>query len=169
MNTTHNINIDWRQVGEKIKKIRKSFSLNQKQFAECVELPSQEMVSHYEKGKSRPSIEDLLKIARFGKKSLDWLLTNEAVTSWDLYSLGERVSIDKLVEIMRYKSEDNKKLVQHALDMAAKSPDIIKYKSAVKIAVGETREPTCIKCGKLQRESPRRRADDCRCDEKEEK
>ena len=61
-------------IGERITAIRKTLGLNQKEFADKLNI-RQATVSTYEVGRSEPDIETMLKIAKLGFVTLDWLLT----------------------------------------------------------------------------------------------
>lgn len=61
-------------IGRRIKKVRGSAS--QEQFAKLIGAPKQSYVSKYELGQSL-SISVLIRIARAGSVSLDWLLTGK--------------------------------------------------------------------------------------------
>jgi transcriptional regulator with XRE-family HTH domain len=60
------------QVGQRIKKVRGSYT--QTHFAKAVGVRKQNYISRYEHGRI-PSPELLVRIAEFGKTSVDWLLT----------------------------------------------------------------------------------------------
>lgn len=64
-----------RDVGRRIRKIRGE--LSQSDFARRIGIPNQNGVSRYEKGRIPPP-ELLLRIARYGKVSIDWVLTGRA-------------------------------------------------------------------------------------------
>lgn len=60
------------QVGQRIKRVRGS--VTQTHFARAVGVRKQNYISRYEHGRI-PSPELLVKIAEFGKTTVDWLLT----------------------------------------------------------------------------------------------
>lgn len=63
-------------IGERIKDLRKSVDLNQKEFAKKISI-SQGSLSDIEKGRNKPSIETLLAISNIFRVSLDWLIKGE--------------------------------------------------------------------------------------------
>lgn len=56
-----------------LKDLRKEFGLSQKQMAEKLSI-SQQTYSDYEKGKTEPTIDTLIKISEFFKVSIEYLL-----------------------------------------------------------------------------------------------
>ncbi len=64
------------EIGHRISEIRKSLGMNQTELGEMLGI-GKTTVSKYEKGGTKRGIptEDLVKIAKFGGKSLDWLIT----------------------------------------------------------------------------------------------
>lgn len=64
-----------RDIGKRIRKIRGN--LSQSEFARQVGVPNQNGVSRYEGGRI-PHPELLVRIARFGKVSVDWILTGRS-------------------------------------------------------------------------------------------
>lgn len=62
-------------VGRRIREIR-GFHTTQEQFAKIIGV-SQSQVSKYEKGKVIPPGDVLLRIARHGYKTMEWILTGE--------------------------------------------------------------------------------------------
>jgi len=63
-----------RQIGRRIKTIREKLDYTQGQFANLLGV-SNRAISSYEQGDSNPSIKNLIKIAKIGEVSIDWLLT----------------------------------------------------------------------------------------------
>ncbi len=62
-------------IARRIREIR-GFDLTQGQFAEILGI-SQAQLSKYEKAQSVPTVELLLKLKSFSKRSIDWILTGE--------------------------------------------------------------------------------------------
>lgn len=65
-------------IGEKIKVMRKSEMLTQKQLSDLVGIPAGTLI-HYEQGKSKPGADALIKLLnpqRF-RKYRDWFMFNE--------------------------------------------------------------------------------------------
>lgn len=69
------LRLDLKAIGRRIRQIR-GFDLKQTEFAQILGI-SQTQMSKYERGKSAPTPEILLKLKRFSKKSIDWILTGE--------------------------------------------------------------------------------------------
>ncbi|ECW1079430.1 TPA: helix-turn-helix transcriptional regulator [Salmonella enterica] len=67
-----------RSIGEKIRIMRKSEMLTQKQMAELTGIPAGTLI-HYEQGKSKPGADALIKILKPQKlrKYRDWFLFDE--------------------------------------------------------------------------------------------
>ena len=65
-----------KEVGRRVRKIRGG--LSQSEFARRIGVPNQNGVSRYEGGRIPPP-ELLVKIARFGKVSVDWVLTGRSL------------------------------------------------------------------------------------------
>jgi transcriptional regulator with XRE-family HTH domain len=68
--------VDWAQVGERLRCIRKESGLSQREFGQHFGV-SQNMISLYEKGKSHASVEFCVRVARLGDKTIEWLLTGQ--------------------------------------------------------------------------------------------
>lgn len=77
MKTKHqkDVRLDLKAIGRRVREIR-GFNLKQTEFAEILGV-SQTQLSKYERGKSMPMPEILLKLKRFSGKSIDWILTGE--------------------------------------------------------------------------------------------
>lgn len=65
--------VDWRATGERLRRIRKESGLSQCEFGRRFGV-SQNMISLYEKGRSRASVDFYVQVAKFGGKSIEWLL-----------------------------------------------------------------------------------------------
>ncbi|MCX8038348.1 MAG: helix-turn-helix domain-containing protein [Candidatus Sumerlaeia bacterium] len=65
--------VEWKKVGERLRKIRKEKRLSQREFGRQFNV-SQNMVSLYEKGKSRAPVEFYIQAAHFGGRSVEWVL-----------------------------------------------------------------------------------------------
>ncbi len=100
-------------LGGRIRKIRGVFT--QREFAEMLSI-NQAMVSKYELNEATPSPKVLLRIARFGNTSMEWLLTGrgegEAIVSdstaedhitalADILREGRTPGIDEYSDMMR--------------------------------------------------------------------
>jgi len=68
--------LDWVKIGERLRSIRKESGLSQRDFGRRYGV-SQNMVSLYEKGRSRASVDFYVHMARLGGKTLEWLLTGQ--------------------------------------------------------------------------------------------
>jgi phage repressor protein C with HTH and peptisase S24 domain len=66
-------------LGKRIESIRKQFGLSQSKFGKIFKV-SQNSVSAWEKGRSEPEADDLVKLAELGHVTLDWLLTGKEST-----------------------------------------------------------------------------------------
>jgi transcriptional regulator with XRE-family HTH domain len=69
------VRLDLKAIGRRVREIR-GFDLKQTEFAEILGI-SQTQLSKYERGKSVPMPEILLKLKRFSRKTIDWILTGE--------------------------------------------------------------------------------------------
>jgi len=67
--------LDLRAIGRRVREIR-GFELKQTEFAEILGI-SQTQLSKYERGKTVPTPEILVKLKRYSKRSVDWILTGE--------------------------------------------------------------------------------------------
>ena len=102
--------------------------LNQTAFAQKLSVIGPATVSKYEKNQREPDIATLIKIAKLGNKSLDWLLTGKS-------SFKQKPVEKKLGEIIAqvdriYREGNAKKLsaVKYFLDMADPQKAIPKKK-----------------------------------------
>jgi len=66
-------NVDWIGVGQRLLRIRKESQLSQREFGRRFGV-SQNMISLYEKGRSRGSVEFYIQVAQFGGRTIEWLL-----------------------------------------------------------------------------------------------
>lgn len=69
------LKVDPKAIGRRIRELR-GFDLNQVQFARLCGV-TQAQLSKYERGKSVPPLEVLLRLKHHFKKSLDWIVTGE--------------------------------------------------------------------------------------------
>jgi transcriptional regulator with XRE-family HTH domain len=69
------VRLDLKAIGRRVREIR-GFDLKQAEFAEILGI-SQTQLSKYERGKSVPMPEILLKLKRHSGRSVDWILTGE--------------------------------------------------------------------------------------------
>lgn len=63
-------------VGKRIRMLRESKGLTQKEAADALEMPRSTYV-HYEDGSNEPKISVLVKLALYYNISVDWLIGNE--------------------------------------------------------------------------------------------
>jgi transcriptional regulator with XRE-family HTH domain len=68
-----NLRPDLQAIGRRIRQIR-GFELTQAQFGKLIGV-GQTQLSKYEKGQSAPTLEFLLKLKGYSRKSLDWIVT----------------------------------------------------------------------------------------------
>lgn len=93
-------------LGRRIKFARERLGWNQSKFAQELGLKSPMAVSKYEMNQREPDISKLVKIAKLGNISLDWLLTGEEAPSAALPGGGPTYPpevqryVDKLVAII---------------------------------------------------------------------
>lgn len=67
--------MDKKSVGERIKSLRKKLQLTQKEFGRLVDKSAgQGIVQNWEAGNNYPSLERIVKIAKLGDVSVNWLL-----------------------------------------------------------------------------------------------
>ena len=69
------VRLDAKAIGRRIREIR-GFDLTQIEFSELLGI-SQTQLSKYERGKSAPTPEILLKLKKFSRRTTDWILTGE--------------------------------------------------------------------------------------------
>ena len=86
--------INLKEIGERVRQIRKGINLNQEAFGALIGVKSS-TVSKYENGESDAGALTFNAIAKLGDKSLDWLITGKDPESsnypasafdWDLHS-----------------------------------------------------------------------------------
>ena len=68
--------LDLRAIGRRVREIR-GFELKQTEFAEILGI-SQTQLSKYERGKTVPTPEILVKMKKYANRSVDWILTGES-------------------------------------------------------------------------------------------
>lgn len=66
---------DPKAIGRRIREIR-GFDLKQAELAKALGV-TQTQLSKYERGKSVPTVEMLLKLKHFSGKTIDWIVTGE--------------------------------------------------------------------------------------------
>ena len=102
--------------------------LSQTAFAKKLSLSGPAAVSKYEKNQREPEIATLIRIAKLGNKSLDWLLTGKSLTNQN----RKNKKLEKLISKIEclYQEGDSKKLsaIQVLLDLAAPPKAIPKKK-----------------------------------------
>lgn len=89
-----------KQLGNKIKKIRKARNITQEQLAEMIEIGTPN-VSYIENGKFAPSVETLQKIA-----------TALEVEPWELYKFSENSDTQKMKKELFSELDKNEKLLK---------------------------------------------------------
>jgi transcriptional regulator with XRE-family HTH domain len=67
---------DLKAMGRRIREIR-GFDLKQAELAKILGV-TQTQLSKYERGKSVPSVDILLKLKHFSGKTIDWILTGQS-------------------------------------------------------------------------------------------
>lgn len=64
------------RIGNRIREIREGLGLSQEAFAKAIRVPKQYYISRYEMGRV-PDPDLLIKIARLGNVSIDWIFTGK--------------------------------------------------------------------------------------------
>ena len=75
MAAARKLEIDWEEVGRRVRELR-GFDVHQAQFAREL-FVSQGQLSRYEQGRSEIGAEVLLRLARKSGKTIEWLLTGK--------------------------------------------------------------------------------------------
>lgn len=101
------MNVNYKLLGKRIKKVRMSKKLTQVQLAEKVNL-SDVYISHIENGASKPSLETLVSISNALETSIDFLLSNSIYSSKEILA-------DEFAELIKDCSNKELKLI---FDMA---------------------------------------------------
>ncbi len=93
---------------ENLRRIREKKNITQTRLSVDIEV-SQELISHYETGKSKPNIETLIKLAEYFNCSTDFLLerTNNPSTIKDLNNAD--IEINNIIDKYNSLSNENKK------------------------------------------------------------
>lgn len=93
---------------ENLRRIREKKNITQTRLSVDIEV-SQELISHYETGKSKPNIETLIKLAEYFNCSTDFLLerTNNPSTIKDLNNAD--IGINNIIDKYNSLSNENKK------------------------------------------------------------
>lgn len=113
--------INLKEIGERVRQIRKGLNLNQEAFGVLIGVKSS-TVSKYENGESDAGALTFNAIAKLGDKSLDWLITGQEPESsnypasafdWELHNeistmigevgvdLGIKIKPEKLGDIIK--------------------------------------------------------------------
>lgn len=100
---------------ENLKQIREKKNITQIKLSVELEV-SQELISHYKTGKSKPNIETLIKLADYFNCSTDYLIgrTNNPTTIKDLDK--KDIEINNIIDKYNYLSAENKKQFKNYLD-----------------------------------------------------
>jgi transcriptional regulator with XRE-family HTH domain len=69
------VRLDLKAIGRRIRQIR-GFDLTQEDFGRMLAI-GQAQLSKYELGLSAPTVEILLRLKAYSRKSIDWILTGE--------------------------------------------------------------------------------------------
>ena len=95
--------VNWVEVGKRLRQARRETKMSQREFG-CRFSVSQNMISLYEKGRSRASVEFYMEVARFTGKSLEWLLLGKpdrtSETLHEIRDLHDRIR-DQLLVVRR--------------------------------------------------------------------
>ncbi len=100
---------------DNLKHIREKMNITQTKLSVELEV-SQELISHYETGKSKPNIETLIKLADYFNCSTDYLLgrTNNPATIKELNKTD--IEINNIIDKYNYLSTENKKQFNNYLN-----------------------------------------------------
>lgn len=100
---------------DNLRQIREKKGFTQTKLSVDIEV-SQELISHYETGKSKPNIETLIKLAEYFNCSTDYLLerTNNPSTVKDLNT--KDIEINNIIDKYNSLSTENKKQFSNYLD-----------------------------------------------------
>lgn len=82
-------------IGERITQLRKQQQLSQEELAKRVDV-SRTIIGNYERNTNSPSIEILLKIAKVFNVSVDYLIGESNLSSFDKEALKRIEDIEKL-------------------------------------------------------------------------
>ena len=105
-------------VGERIKQVRVSFHLSQRDFCKKINIP-QIRLSEIEKGKTNPSFSALQSIADVFSVSLDWLLLNKGQMTYAQPLKEYDISPEELQILVDFRklSETNKHKIQGMIEL----------------------------------------------------
>ena len=100
---------------DNLRQIREKKNITQTRLSVDLEV-SQELISHYETGKSKPNIETLIKLAEYFNCSTDYLLerTNNPATVKELNK--KDIEINNIIDKYNSLSAENKKQFSNYLD-----------------------------------------------------
>lgn len=128
-------------LGGRIKQIRKMLDLNQEDFAVKLGFETPVAISYYENNKRTPDVSTLVKIAKLGNVSLDWLLTGEgemyanAPTSPSKSEYGVQDSeLEEIIEWLKENPQDKKlflKILNGKKDIKEATEVLLGFKSVL--------------------------------------
>ena len=100
---------------DNLRQIREKKNITQTRLSVDIEV-SQELISHYETGKSKPNIETLIKLTEYFNCSTDYLLerTNNPATVKELNK--KDIEINNIIDKYNSLSSENKKQFSNYLD-----------------------------------------------------
>lgn len=126
--------------GERIKQIRKSQGLSQKEFALRLGGESKTTVSGWESDRSLPKTIVLIEIAKMGNKTIDWLLTGkEAAEADEFFKSGFTVKnklkqLEIEVEELKGENEQLRSSISQITSAAQAAGQILKKKKKKSIS-----------------------------------
>lgn len=82
-------------IGERITQLRKQFNLSQDELAKQINV-SRTIIGNYERNTNTPSIEVILKIAKIFNVTVDYLIGEGKMSSYDKEVIKRIEDIDKL-------------------------------------------------------------------------
>lgn len=93
-------------LGERIRRIRKTNQLSQKQFANIIGV-SQGTLSELEKNKYKPSIDIIIGIQHNFKVELEWLVNGNDMQNCNTYCINLNEKEQKMIPIFRKLTYDD--------------------------------------------------------------
>jgi transcriptional regulator with XRE-family HTH domain len=103
----------------RIKELRKENSLTQEELASKMELDNK-MISFYENGKSVPSVDALIRMAKIFNVSVDYLLFEEAPKK-PLMQEGNKEIIELLSSVDKFSNEDIQSIIHILKSLVTKN------------------------------------------------
>lgn len=105
-------------IGDRVKQVRTSFHLNQREFCQKIDLP-QSRLSEIESGKIKPSYTALQGIAETFSVSLDWLILGKGQMAYVQSLVEQNISPEELQLLSGFRklSDVNKIKIEGMIEM----------------------------------------------------